>query len=78
VHGWPLIQLYVGFALFRFAVIFRGIADRAAAGSAASQDATELGPLAIRFSERAREVIQAQPFPKISAKGVENVSARFA
>jgi len=34
--------------------------------------------LAIRFSERAREIIQAQPFPKISAKGVENVSARFA
>jgi len=72
--GAALDTFHVAFALFRFAVIFRGIADRAAAGSAASQDATELGPLAIRFSERAREIIQAQPFPKISAKGVENVS----
>lgn len=73
-----LETFHVVFALFRFAVIFRGIADRAAAGNAASQEATELGPLAIRFSERARKLIHESPFSQVSAKGENNVKARFA
>ncbi|MCX7646038.1 MAG: phosphotransferase family protein [Rhodobacteraceae bacterium] len=55
----PLAPFHVAFALFRFAVIFRGIADRARAGSAASEGAAALGPLAERFAARALEVIAA-------------------
>jgi len=47
-----LTNFHVAFALFRFAVIFVGIADRARAGSAASTEAAKLGPLAARFAAR--------------------------
>jgi aminoglycoside phosphotransferase (APT) family kinase protein len=53
----PLLPFHVAFALFRFAVIFVGIADRARAGSAAGDDAAALGPLAERFANRALAVI---------------------
>jgi len=53
----PLLPFHVAFALFRFAVIFRGIADRARAGNAASDEAARLGPLAERFAMRALEVV---------------------
>lgn len=53
----PLLPFHVAFALFRFAVIFRGIADRARAGNAASDEAAKLGPLAERFAVRALEVL---------------------
>jgi len=53
----PLLPFHIAFALFRFAVIFVGIADRARAGSAAGDDAAALGPLADRFANRAIEVI---------------------
>lgn len=52
-----LRPFHVAFALFRFAVIFRGIADRARAGSAASAEAATLEPLAERFAIRALEAI---------------------
>lgn len=55
----PLAPFHVAFALFRFAVIFVGIADRARAGSAASEDAATLWPLAERFARRALEAIEA-------------------
>ncbi len=48
-----LQPFHVAFALFRFAVIFVGIADRARAGSAASAEAEALGPLAAAFAHRA-------------------------
>jgi len=51
----PLTRFHVAFALFRFAVIFVGIADRARTGSAASEEAIKLGPLAARFAERGLE-----------------------
>jgi aminoglycoside phosphotransferase (APT) family kinase protein len=51
----PLAPFHVAFAMFRFAVIFVGIADRARAGSAASAEAATLGPLADRFARRALE-----------------------
>ena len=53
----PLLPFHIAFALFRFAVIFVGIADRARAGSAASAEAQALGPLADRFAQRALAVI---------------------
>lgn len=62
----PLLPFHIAFALFRFAVIFVGIADRARAGSAASAEAATLGPLAQRFAARAGEVIAAQD---ISGRG---------
>lgn len=49
----PLERFHVAFALFRFAVIFVGIADRARAGTAASKDAAEKGALAQSFAQRA-------------------------
>ena len=53
----PLLPFHVAFALFRFAVIFVGIAERARAGSAAGEDAAALAPLAERFAIRALEVV---------------------
>ena len=61
-HARPtpdLTPFHVAFALFRFAVIFVGIADRARAGSAASAEAAELGTLAPRFAARGLQVIEA-------------------
>ncbi len=45
------------FSLFRFAVIFVGIADRARAGNAADPEAERYGPLAQRFAARAWEIV---------------------
>jgi aminoglycoside phosphotransferase (APT) family kinase protein len=53
----PLTRFHIAFALFRFAVIFIGIADRAQAGNAAADNAGALAPLAARFAERALDVI---------------------
>lgn len=58
----PALQpFHVAFALFRFAVIFVGIADRAAAGTAADPDAARYAPLAGRFAERAWQVLDERP-----------------
>lgn len=51
--GPSLQPFHIAFALFRFAVIFVGIADRARAGSAADPQAARLAPLAERFALRA-------------------------
>jgi len=56
----PLLPFHKVFALFRFAVIFVGIADRARAGSASAENAAELAPLAERFGQRAMEIIERQ------------------
>lgn len=53
----PLLPFHRAFALFRFAVIFVGIADRAAAGSAADPGAAGLAPLAARFARRGLQVL---------------------
>ncbi len=59
----PLEPFHLVFSLFRFAVIFVGIADRARAGNAAAADAAEVGPLAARFAARALEIIDgARPW----------------
>ena len=41
------------FALFRFAVIFEGVAARAKAGNAAAENAADVAHLAINFAKRA-------------------------
>lgn len=59
----PLERFHLVFSLFRFAVIFVGIADRARAGNAAGADAAEVAPLAGRFAARAVEIIEgARPW----------------
>jgi aminoglycoside phosphotransferase (APT) family kinase protein len=62
-HARPTAALqpfHVAFALFRFAVIFIGIADRARAGNAAAANAADVAPLAERFAVRAQEVIEGK------------------
>ncbi|MER9226453.1 phosphotransferase family protein [Mesorhizobium sp. M0664] len=59
----PLQRFHLVFAMFRFAVIFVGIADRVLAGSAVAADAADVAPLAGRFAARAMEVIDgARPW----------------
>ena len=55
-----LLPFHIAFALFRFAVIFVGIADRALTGTAADANAEMLAPLAERFAVRALEVISGR------------------
>jgi aminoglycoside phosphotransferase (APT) family kinase protein len=52
----PLLPFHKVFALYRFSVIFVGIADRAKAGTAAGAEADRLAPLALAFARRAREI----------------------
>lgn len=51
---------HFAFALFRMAVIFEGIAARAAAGNAASENAGEVGVLAAAFARRAMEFVSGE------------------
>jgi aminoglycoside phosphotransferase (APT) family kinase protein len=57
----PVEPFHTIFALFRFAVIFEGIAARARAGSAAADNAAAVGELAPVFARRAVETIQSVP-----------------
>ena len=56
-----LHDFHKAFALYRFAVIFVGISDRARTGSAADPKAIRLAPLARRFAERALELVHGRP-----------------
>ena len=55
----PLEDFHIIFSLFRFAVIFVGIADRARAGNAAGANAEDVAPLAQAFARRATALIRA-------------------
>ena len=57
-HALTLKPFHIAFALFRFAVIFVGIADRARLGNAAGKNAQELAPLAERFAEIGLSVLK--------------------
>jgi aminoglycoside phosphotransferase (APT) family kinase protein len=59
--GGPLLPFHIAFALFRFAVIFVGIADRVRAGSAADPEAARLAPLAGGFARRALQAAGLDP-----------------
>ena len=55
------LPFHFAFALFRFAVIFEGIAARAAAGNAAAENAAKSGRLGPAFARRAVEIIDGRP-----------------
>ena len=50
---------HFAFALFRLAVIFEGIAARAASGNAVAENAAQVGALAKAFARRGVEFIEA-------------------
>lgn len=54
-----LKPFHLAFALFRFAVIFEGIAARAKDGSAASANAAEVGKLSSVLAKRAADVLSS-------------------
>lgn len=58
VHTPALKPFHVAFALFRFAVIFVGIADRARVGNATGDNAAEAGKLAALFADRAWMILE--------------------
>lgn len=58
VTDMPLEIFHRAFALFRFAAIFVGIADRARSGNANSDQATKLAPLADRFAQRGLDIVR--------------------
>jgi len=53
-----LSRFHLAFALFRSAVIFEGIADRARRGNAASPDAEAVGRIAPKLAERGAALIE--------------------
>lgn len=52
-----MLPFHVAFSMFRFAVIFEGIAARARAGTAASADAAAVGELSVAFARRGLDSI---------------------
>jgi aminoglycoside phosphotransferase (APT) family kinase protein len=56
-----LKPFHIVFVLFRLAMIFVGIADRAKRGTAAAANAAEIGRLAGRFAGRGLDVIAGRP-----------------
>jgi len=69
-RGDSITSFHFAFALFRLAVIFEGIAARAAAGNAASDDAGEVGALTAAFARRAVDFIEGRervtPFEELT------------
>ena len=65
-----LTAFHFAFALFRMAVIFEGIAARAAAGNAVADNASEVGTLAATFARRAMEFVRGEgrvtPFEELT------------
>lgn len=56
-HDLRMTSFHMAFALFRFAVIFEGIAARAKAGNASDAQAARTGLLAANFAQRAIDVL---------------------
>ena len=55
-----LLPFHLAFALFRFAVIFEGIASRARQGNAAAANAGDVGRLSEAFARRAIDVVEGR------------------
>jgi aminoglycoside phosphotransferase (APT) family kinase protein len=53
-----ITPFHLAFSMFRFAVIFEGIAQRARTGTAASADAAHVGRLSVSFARRACALIE--------------------
>ncbi len=60
-HSAPLLPFHLAFALFRFAVIFEGVAARAKQGNASGDNARDVGRLSEVFARRAVDVIEGRP-----------------
>ena len=56
-----VLPFHFAFAMFRFAVIFEGIASRAAAGNATADNAAQAGTLGPAFARRAVEALEGRP-----------------
>jgi len=56
-HGLRLEPVHMAFALFRFAVVFEGIAARAKAGNAAGANAADVAHLSAVFARHARRAM---------------------
>ena len=56
-HGQRLDVFHRAFALFRWAIIFEGIAARAKSGNASDDNAEANGRLAAKFADHAAELI---------------------
>jgi len=59
-HGLRMTRFHMAFALFRFAVIFEGIAARAKAGNAADANAASVGSLAASFAQHAVDALSRE------------------
>jgi aminoglycoside phosphotransferase (APT) family kinase protein len=59
-HSERLAPFHFAFAMFRFAVIFEGIAARAALGNAAAANAAEVGKLGLAFARRGVEALEGR------------------
>jgi aminoglycoside phosphotransferase (APT) family kinase protein len=59
-HNLRMTKFHMAFALFRFAIIFEGIAARAKAGNAADAEAGKVGPLSARFAQHAINVLHGR------------------
>jgi aminoglycoside phosphotransferase (APT) family kinase protein len=57
-HNLRMTPFHMAFALFRFAVIFEGIAARAKAGNAADPEAQKVGPLSASFAQHAVDALK--------------------
>ncbi len=57
-HSLRMTNFHMAFALFRFAIIFEGIAARAKAGNAADAEAEKVAPLSARFAQHAVRVLK--------------------
>ena len=53
-----ITAFHLAFAMFRFAVIFEGIAQRARIGTAAAADAAQVGRLSVAYAERAYALVR--------------------
>ena len=58
-HAGRLGRFHLAFVLFRNAVIYEGVADRARRGNAAATDAAELGKMVPIFAQRAAEITES-------------------
>jgi aminoglycoside phosphotransferase (APT) family kinase protein len=58
-HGIRMTSFHLAFALFRWSVIFEGIAARVQAGNASAENAAETGRLAAIFAQRAADLISS-------------------
>jgi aminoglycoside phosphotransferase (APT) family kinase protein len=57
-HSLRMTNFHMAFALFRFAVIFEGIAARSLAGNAADIEAKKVGHLSASFAQHAVDVLK--------------------